>query len=96
MINELVTIYKVIGAVLGGLAAIVFLPPANIREFVRRISLSIVCGIIFASPLLEYTEFEVTTYNIIASAFSAALFSWWFIGACIRILGVWKGGISKK
>lgn len=77
---------RLLGSVVGGFTAIVFLPPKTVPEFYRRCTVSLVFGIIMAEPVRNRLELDNTMEMFFSSAALSACFSWWFIQFIINKL----------
>jgi hypothetical protein len=88
------TAERVIGAVIGAAVALIFLLPESWADLVRRGTVSIVCGVIFAVPLREWLEWTKTAENMLASACAAAFLSWFVMTAIVK--GLQKADIIKR
>lgn len=80
---------KLLGALAGAVLALVFQPPKTRTEFIRRASLSIICGIIFGDVARDYLKWLDTWQMNLASSAGTSLLSWFIIGAVIRVIGKW-------
>ncbi len=80
---------ELLGAIAGAAVALLFLPPKSRTEFIRRFSVSIICGMIFADPVRARLGQEPVWQNYLATSAGVALLSWVIIGAAIRVIGRW-------
>jgi hypothetical protein len=83
-------ILKTAGAFGGAVSSILFFPPKNRSEFWRRMGVSVVFGIIFASTARDWWGWAKDAEGIVAGACFAAVVAWWGLGAIQRISGSWK------
>lgn len=77
---------RAFGTGAGAFVALVFIPPKTIKEFVSRVSVSSVVGVIFAHPAREYIGWENETEHTIAAAAMVSFASWWILGVFVRYL----------
>ena len=80
---------RVLGAIAGTVLALVFLPPKTRTEFIRRASLSMICGIIFGDAVRDYLKWADLAQMDIASSAGTSMLSWPVVGAVIRVIGKW-------
>lgn len=80
---------KFLGAVAGSILGLVFHLPKNRTEFNRRFSLSLICGVVFCEVLRVYLGWAATIEMYLAAATATAMFSWFVVGAMIRIIDRW-------
>ncbi len=80
---------RLLGALAGAVLALVFQPPKTRTEFIRRASLSLICGIIFGDVVRDYLKWLDTWQMNLASSAGTSLLSWFLIGAAIRVIGRW-------
>ena len=83
-------IAKAVGAVLGSILALAFLPPKNTRDFITRSVFSTIFGFVFSEPTRNWLKWEATMSMNVAAATLAALGSWWVWGAAVRVIGAYK------
>lgn len=81
---------KAVGAVLGSVLALAFLPPKTIKDFLYRSLFSLIFGFVFSEPTRVWLKWEPTVSMAVASSTLAALASWWLWGAAVRIIGAYK------
>jgi len=83
-------ILKLLGSGAGAALALVFVPPKTYLGFVRRLTASLIGGMIFATPAREFTRFSDNWEGLVGGACLAAFASWWAMGMIIRVLRLWK------
>lgn len=94
MMIEATAAAKVIGVVGGTFLALVFIPPASVREFMQRLGVAVVFGLLFGPIVAWYFELPETLEHIAAGFAGAAFASWWALGA-IKVAAE-KVGIKSK
>lgn len=83
-------IAKAVGAVLGSILALAFLPPNNMRDFVTRSVFSLISGFVFSDPVRVWLKWDADISMNMAAASLTALASWWVWGAVVRLIGAYK------
>lgn len=91
-----VLMLKFIGAAAGAALALVFVPPKTYRGFVRRLTASLIGGVMFAAYVREWGNFGDNWEGRIAAACAAGFMSWWAMGAVIRVLKAWQGPAATE
>lgn len=79
-------LYRIGGAVLGVSLAFLVAWPAGWRDFLSRLLISLICGMIFAPPLRQYLEWEEFPRLVVAAAATCSFLSWWVLFAIVRVL----------
>ena len=80
----------IVGAVLGSILALAFLPPKTMRDFLTRSTFSLIFGFVFAEPVRVWLKWEPEMSMLVAAASLTALASWWVWGAAVRLIGAYK------
>lgn len=83
-------IAKAVGALLGGILALAFLPPKNMRDFITRSVFSLIAGFVFADPVRLWLKWEADMSMHIAAGALTALCSWWVFGSILKVIAAWK------
>lgn len=81
---------KLSGAVLGAALALMFQPPNTIMGALRRLAISIPCGLVFYPQFMSWLGWAETPSNEYAAIVACSVVAWWVFGAVVRILEVWK------
>lgn len=80
---------KGLGTVAGTIIALVFHPPKTLAGFVRRTSVSLISGPVFAPLVHHQLGMENTDENWLAAAALAAFVSWWAAGILTAVFKKW-------
>lgn len=86
-------IVKLLGAAAGAALALVFVPPKTYLGFIRRVTASLIGGLVFAAPAQEFIRFTPNWEGLLGGACLAAFASWWAMGTVIRVLRLWKPNV---
>lgn len=79
-------ILKLLGAAAGSALALVFVPPRSMRGFFRRVTASLVGGIIFGGFARSMAGFSDDWEGLVAGACLAAFCAWWTMALIVRML----------
>lgn len=77
---------KLLGAFAGSALALVFVPPRTKRGFYRRVTASLIGGVIFGSIVRNWANFDKDWEGLIAGSCLAAFVAWWTMGLILRVL----------
>lgn len=91
-----IIIYKAAGSALGAILALVFIIPKTRAEGLRRLVISLICGVVFEHVVRGYFAWSADPENVIAAASSAAFVSWWIMGAVVTFSKAWRGPADSK
>lgn len=82
---------KAIGSLAGAAMALLIKPPKTAAEFFTRLGLSIISGVMFATPLREWVKWPATEEYVLASATLVGFSAWWALAAMVRFIEKWDG-----
>lgn len=77
---------KAIGSVAGAIAALVYLPPRSWRDFLSRLVIGIMGGMILEPYVRSWLEMNADFEGRLAGAFIAAVCSWQAMGLVNRMV----------
>ncbi len=84
-------ILRLMGATAGSALALVYNPPRTNEGFVRRVTASMICGVVFAGYVQTSVGFDRNADGLIAAACLTAFVAWWAMDAIIRVERLWNG-----
>ena len=80
---------KGLGTLAGTVLALIFTPPKTLAGFVRRASVSLISGPVFAPLVHHQLGMENTDEYWLAAAALAAFISWWAAGIATAVFRKW-------
>jgi len=82
---------KWIGSLAGAALSLLFMPPRNWREFRRRGAFAVIAGMVFATPVRDYTYLSNDAEGLVAGATIAASVGWIAMETLVRLVRAYKG-----
>ena len=83
-------ILKWVGSTCGAVLSLLFMPPRNWREFRRRTGFALIRGMVFASPVRDYTALSNDAEGLVAGATVAAAVGWIAMETLVRLVRAYK------
>lgn len=84
-------ILRLMGATAGSALALVYNPPRTKEGFTRRVTASMICGVVFPGYVQSMVGFAKDADGMIAAACLTSFVAWWAMDAIIRVVRLWNG-----
>lgn len=80
----IIACWRIMGAAIGSIVALIYVPPRTKREFFQRLIVSVLTGGTVAPGVAAYMAWPALPEYYTASAAIASCLSWWVVGMVVR------------